>query len=157
MEKPLRSPFAKPFGLMVGLLIVGASLLPDANWVMPPKSSAMALVPVLSAAPSDQLPIESVGGLGVVLVRAPVEGSKLSVTDPDVVVPVWTVGSDGEVGSPNVAVQVLVPVFVQVIWTVLGVPSESYTVIELVRAPWERWPRPPAGWPQSTPRSWRWR
>ena len=52
---------------------------------------------------------------------------------PVLIAPVGVLELDARVGSPNFALQALVPVLLQVIWIEFAVPSESYTVIELVK------------------------
>src|SRR5216684_5979013 len=132
MEMLLSVPRPSPSELMVALPTAGV-VSPDASWVRPsdfpavPRLRAM----VLFDAPSFQPVIERVGEAGVVLASEP-SLLKLIVIGVVAVVPVCTVESATDVGLPKLAVQAFVPVFVQVIWTELGVPRESYTVIELL-------------------------
>jgi hypothetical protein len=128
MEMLLRVPKGSPSELAVALLISGVSEF-EADWVRPsffptvPKFRAMAVVPVVAAAPSVQAVIERVGGFGLVLASEP-SGLKVIVIGPPPLVPVSAaVGSEAGFGLPKPAVQVFVPVLVQVSWTEFGAPS----------------------------------
>src|SRR4249920_1047981 len=115
MEMLLSVPKGSPSELMVTLLISGVTEF-EADWVRPsffptvPKLRAMAVVPVMSAAPSVQPPIESVAGFGAVLAREPSE-LKVIVIGVVLVVPLsGAVGSEAGFGLPKLAVQAFWPV-----------------------------------------------
>src|SRR6266481_4364312 len=137
METLLSVPKGSPSELIFTLPIAGVSSA-VASWVRPsffptvPKLRAIAVAPVMSAAPSVHPVIERVAGAGVVLAREPSGLKVIAIDAPPVPLGGFAVGSEAGSASPKSAVQAFAPVFVQVIWTEFGVPRESNTVIELL-------------------------
>src|SRR6187402_727802 len=98
---------------------------PEAYWVSPSVLPTVprSMVTVLLAAPSVQPVIETVAGLGLVLASEPSLLKVMSIV-PEAV-PVAVVVSEVEVGLAKLALQLLVPVLLQVICIEFAAPSES--------------------------------
>src|SRR5664279_6391561 len=99
---------------------------PEASWVKP---SVLPTVPRLRAMELALAPLSQVTARLGMLVGVASEPSPLKVIATGLpvldVVPVLLLESDARVGLPNVALQALVPVLVQVIWIEFAVPCES--------------------------------